>query len=67
LRGRFGFWANVKCPHCWYEFPYAQGIRNVELRINEPYIIAVDGAIVLEGDPSSDWMVRVRPMEDAGF
>jgi hypothetical protein len=52
--GRFSFWANVKCPHCWFEFPYARGVRNVALRINEPYIIAVDGAVVLEGDPGGD-------------
>jgi hypothetical protein len=58
--GRFGFWTNVKCPHCWYEFPYARGTRNVELRINEPYVIAIDGATVLDGEPSSDWIARVR-------
>lgn len=64
--GRFSFWANVKCPHCWFEFPYARGVRNVELRINEPYIIAVDGAVVLEGDPGCDWMARIRVAEDSG-
>jgi hypothetical protein len=65
--GRFTFWANVKCPHCWYEFPYGGGMRNnIDLRINEHYIIAVDGAIILHGDSSLDWKARIRVAEDAG-
>jgi hypothetical protein len=64
--GRFTFWANVKCPHCWFEFPYSNGLRNVEFRIHEPYIIAVDGAIILEGDPERDWKARIQIAEGTG-
>lgn len=58
--GRFEFWANVRCPHCGYEFPYNNGIKNVALRIFEPKIIVVDGATLVGDSDAKSWIVRVQ-------
>lgn len=57
--GKFSFWANVHCPNCRQEFPYNQGVRNVAIRINEPEIILIDGAIVIGDNSSDSWKVKV--------
>lgn len=62
--GRFGFWSNIKCPHCRKEIPYNKGVKNVELRIFEPRIVLVDGAVLLGDSPDQSWRVRVLPARD---
>lgn len=58
--GRFGFWSNIKCPNCGKEVPYNHGVKNIELRIFEPRIVLVDGAILV-GDSSTDtWQVHIQ-------
>jgi endogenous inhibitor of DNA gyrase (YacG/DUF329 family) len=58
--GRFELWSNVKCPHCQYEFPYNEGVKNYAMRILERKIVIIDGTVLL-GDTSDDsWIFRVR-------
>jgi endogenous inhibitor of DNA gyrase (YacG/DUF329 family) len=56
---KFTLWANVRCPHCGKEFPYNQGVKNIAVRINEPEIILIDGAVVLGDTPEDSWKVKV--------
>jgi hypothetical protein len=58
--GKFGLWSNVKCTHCHKELPYNDGVKNLELRIYEPKIVAVDGAILMGDSPEESWQVKVR-------
>jgi hypothetical protein len=45
--GHFTFWANVKCPNCWYEFPWTRDEVKDELdaRVHAGRIVIIDGAI----------------------
>ena len=56
----FGFWSNVKCPHCRTEMPYNNGVKDPNIRIYEPKIVLIDGAIVWGDDLESSWRVRVN-------
>jgi len=59
--GLFRIWANVRCPHCGYEFPYAGGEKNEEVRFFESKIIWVEGATVFRGARvASNILVKVR-------
>lgn len=59
--GRFRIWANIKCPHCGYEFPYAGGQCNETLRFFDSKVVWVEGATAFRGGgrPSSR-LVKVR-------
>jgi len=48
--GEFTFWSNVRCPHCNFEFPYNEGIQDLDMRLNEYKIIVIDGAIIVGDD-----------------
>lgn len=58
--GNFGLWTNVKCPRCRHEIPYNGGVRNIHVRIHEPKIVLVDGAIVLGDTEADTWRVCVE-------
>jgi hypothetical protein len=58
--GKFELWSNVKCPHCKTEFPYNKGVRDINIRIWEPEIILIDGAVVLDDTFEDSWRVKVR-------
>jgi hypothetical protein len=58
--GRFALWSNIKCPHCRKEMPYNGGVKNLELRIYEPQIVLLDGAILLGSSVAESWKIRVR-------
>ncbi len=47
--GRFTIWANIKCPSCDYEFPYAGGKRDEAVRFFESKIVWVEGATAFGG------------------
>lgn len=47
--GHFTLWSNVKCPHCWYKFPYNNNIQNNEIRYRESKIIWVAGSTAYRG------------------
>lgn len=59
--GQFKIWANIKCPHCGYEFPYASGQRNETVRFFDSKVIWIEGATAFRGArlPSSR-LVKVR-------
>lgn len=62
--GHFRIWSNVKCPHCSYEFPYNNGLKNEALRYMESSIIWIEGAVSYRGAsrPSNRLIkVKVRP------
>lgn len=58
--GRFALWANVKCTTCGKEVPYNKGVRDLSLRIFEPRIVVVDGAMVIGDSEAESWIARVR-------
>lgn len=58
--GQFSFWANVKCPFCNKEFPYNNGIRDLNVRINDSKIVLIDGAVVVGDNPEETWQVKVK-------
>lgn len=47
--GRFKIWSNVKCPHCSYEFPYNNNVKNEAVRFMESTLIWVEGAVAYRG------------------
>lgn len=47
--GDFKIWANVKCPHCRYEFPYNNGSKVESVRYRESKLIWVEGASAYRG------------------
>jgi hypothetical protein len=57
--GRFSLWANIRCPFCRIEFPYNNGIRDVRVRLYEPNVVLVDGAVVVRDTASTSWRVAV--------
>lgn len=57
--GKYSLWANVKCPNCFTEIPYNNGVKNLEMRIYEPRIILVDGAAVIGDSESESWRVNI--------
>lgn len=57
--GRFKLWSNVKCPHCNKEMPYNNGNQDLAVRLNDPKVILIDGAVVLGDDIDSSWRVKV--------
>lgn len=63
--GEFGLWTNVSCPHCGYEIPYNGGVRNLSIRIYEPRIVLVDGAVVVGDVDQETWVVRVDASTEA--
>lgn len=48
--GHFRLWSNVKCPVCHYEFPYNNGVRDIDFRIQEGRVIWVEGATIYRGE-----------------
>lgn len=58
--GKFGFWSNIKCPHCGKEIQYNQGIKDVWLRIFEPKIVLVDGSVIVGDSLSDTWQIQVQ-------
>lgn len=59
--GNFKIWSNVKCPHCSYEFPYNNNIRNESARFMESALIWVEGAVAYRGGSrSSNRLARVK-------
>jgi DNA-directed RNA polymerase beta subunit len=59
--GRFRLWANVRCPHCICEFPYAEGTRTESTRCFESTIIWVEGATAFRGaNMPGNRLVRVQ-------
>lgn len=53
--GHFKIWSNVKCPACNYEFPYNNGVKNLQFRLQEGHLVWVEGAIAYRGqlEPSN--------------
>lgn len=62
--GKFSLWANIKCPHCEREFPYNSGILDLRVRLHDPYIVLIDGAVVLGDTLDESWQVSVKVSED---
>jgi hypothetical protein len=58
--GKFTFWANIKCPNCKKEIPYNNGVRDINIRIYEPNIILIDGAIVVGDNDENTWRTKVE-------
>ena len=59
--GRFQVWANVKCPHCNYEFPYNRGVTSEAIRYFETKIVWVEGATAFRGPSEpSNRLARVK-------
>jgi hypothetical protein len=59
--GHFTFWANVKCPKCRYEFPWARPDEDkLDVRIHANRIVIIDGAIVYDDKPEDTWLERVE-------
>ena len=58
--GKYGLWSNVKCPTCFHELPYNNGVRNVSLRLNEPKIVLIDGATIVGDSDEDSWQVKVN-------
>lgn len=56
--GRFEFWAGIKCPHCGLESSYL--VKDPYLRIYNPKIAIVDGAIVFDDTVESSWRCKVE-------
>jgi len=58
--GQFSFWANVNCPFCNKEFPYNNGIQDLNVRINDSKIVVIDGAVVVGDTPEATWQIKVK-------
>jgi len=58
--GRFTLWANVNCPSCKKQIPYNNGIRDLKVRLNDPKVVLIDGATVLNDTSSKSWNVDVK-------
>jgi len=61
--GKFELWSNVKCPHCKTEIPYNKGVRDINIRIWDPHIILIDGAVVLDDTFEDSWRVKVKVVQ----
>lgn len=48
--GHFKLWSNVKCPSCKFEIPYNNGVKDVNVRINDHVVVLVEGALLLGDD-----------------
>ncbi len=59
--GTFSLWSNVKCPHCKREMPYNNGVRDLNVRIYDPKVVLIDGAIIWGDEPAKSWRVKVNP------
>lgn len=57
--GRFTPWANIKCPHCRTEFPYNKGVRDLQARLQDPYVVLIDGATIIGDTLEESWKVKV--------
>lgn len=57
--GTFSLWANVHCPVCRRQIPYGRGVRDLHVRLYDPYIVVMDGAHVV-GDEHT-YVVKVDP------
>lgn len=63
--GRFKIWSNVKCPHCLYEFPYNDNVRNEAVRFMESKLIWVEGAVAYRGgDRPSNRLAKVKVVSE---
>ncbi len=58
--GYFSFWANVKCPNCNIEIPYNNGIKDLNIRINDSKIVIIDGAVVVGDTENNTWKVKIN-------
>jgi hypothetical protein len=58
--GTFSLWANIHCPVCRREIPYNGGVRDLHVRLYDPYIVVMDGASVVGDDGT--YIVRVDPV-----
>lgn len=59
--GYFKIWSNAKCPHCSYEFPYNNGVKNKAIRFMESTIIWVEGATAYRGKSRpSNHLIKVN-------
>jgi len=59
--GRFKTWANIKCPGCGFEFPYAGGRRDETTRYYDSKIVWIEGAIAFRGSKApSSRLVKVQ-------
>ena len=47
--GRFTVWANIQCPSCGYQFPYAGGQRNEAVRFFDSQLVWIEGATAFRG------------------
>ena len=58
--GKFDLWSYVKCPHCWNELIYNNGVKDLNLRIFEPEIIVIDNAILFGDLPTNSYQMQVN-------
>ena len=56
----FDLWANIRCKHCKFEFPYNHGVRSVFRRIMDSKIVIIDGTVVLGDSPEESYVVVVE-------
>lgn len=57
--GTFSLWANIKCPFCKTEFPYNNGVKDLRVRLYDPHIVLIEGAVVVEDTVANSWKVCV--------
>lgn len=58
--GKFSLWANIKCPFCKTEFPYNNGIHDLRVRLYDPHVVLIDGAVVVGDTAAESWQVSVN-------
>lgn len=58
--GHFTLWSNVKCPHCSFEFPYNDGVRDPAVRFYDSMIVVLEGAVVVGGTTAESWRCQCR-------
>jgi endogenous inhibitor of DNA gyrase (YacG/DUF329 family) len=60
--GSFTLWANVKCPLCWYEFPWTKTNDKdpLDVRIHASHVVVIDGALTIGDGPEDCWLERVE-------
>jgi len=58
--GIFSLWANIHCPVCRREIPYNHGVRDMRVRLYDPYVVLMDGAHVVGDDEI--YVMKVDPV-----
>lgn len=53
--GRFRVWANPRCPSCYRQLPYNNGVKNDEVRAHDTLMIVLDGATVIGDTRETTW------------